>query len=61
MRTIIALAIGFYFGREIYLKHDRKKILEKEEAVKRKLKSFLSDNGMGKTEIKETVNDIVGT
>ena len=60
MRTVIALAIGFYFGREIYLKHDKQKILKKEEAIKQRLKSFLYDNGMTKSETKETVNEIVG-
>lgn len=60
MRVVIALAIGFYLGREIYLKHDKKKVIEKEEAIKRRLKSFLTYNGMTKTESKQTVKEIVG-
>lgn len=61
MRTIITLAIGFYFGREIYLKHDKQKVMEKEEAIKQKLKSFLYDSGMTRAEAKETANEIVKT
>ena len=46
MRTVITLAIGFWLGRQNYIKYDKQTALKKEEKIKNRLKSFLEDNGL---------------
>ena len=60
MRTVITLAIGFWLGRQIYIKHDKQTALKKEEQMKNRLKSFLENNGLTKSEVKETTEEIIG-
>ena len=60
MRTVITLAIGFWLGRQIYIKYDKQTTLKKEEKIKNRLKSFLEDNGLTKSEVKETTEEIIG-
>ena len=60
MKTIITLAVGFWLGRQIYIKYDKQQAKEMEEGVKKRLQSFLKDNGLTKTEVKETTEDIIG-
>ena len=60
MRTVITLAIGFWLGRQIYIKYDKQTALKKEEQIKNRLKSFLEDNGLTKREVKETTEEIIG-
>lgn len=59
MRTVITLAVGFWLGRQIYVKYDREKVQQKEERVKSRLEAFLKENGLTRTEVKETVNEII--
>lgn len=60
MRTVITLTIGFWLGRQIYIKYDKQTALKKEEQIKNRLKSFLEDNGLTKSEVKETTEEIIG-
>jgi hypothetical protein len=60
MKTIITLAVGFWLGRQIYIKYDKEEAKKMEEGVKNRLQSFLKDNGLSKTEVKETTEDIIG-
>ena len=59
MRTVITLAVGFWLGRQIYAKYDKDKMQKKEERVKSRLEAFLKENGLTRTEVKETVNEII--
>jgi len=60
MRTAITLAIGFWLGRQIYIKYDKQTALKKKEQIKNRLKSFLEDNGLTKSEVKEITEEIIG-
>ena len=60
MKTIITLAVGFWLGRQIYIKYDKEQAKEMEEGVKKRLQSFLEENGLTKTEVKETTEEIIG-
>ena len=60
MRTIVSLAIGFWLGREIYIKYDKEEALKKEQAIKKRLKTFLEKNGLSQNEVKEETNEILG-
>jgi len=60
MKTIITLAVGFWLGRQIYIKYDKEQAKEMEEGVKKRLQSFLKENGLTKTEVKETTEEIIG-
>lgn len=60
MKTIITLAVGFWLGRQIYIKYDKEEAKKMEEGVKNRLQSFLKDNGLSKIEVKETTEDIIG-
>jgi len=60
MKTIITLAVGFWLGRQIYIKYDKEQAKEMEEGMKKRLQSFLKENGLTKTEVKETTEDIIG-
>ena len=60
MKTIITLAVGFWLGRQIYIKYDKGKAKEMEKGIKNRLQSFLKENGLGKTEVKETTEEIIG-
>jgi len=60
MKTIITLAVGFWLGRQIYIKYDKEQAKEMEESVKKRLQSFLKENGLTKTEVKETTEEIIG-
>jgi len=61
MKTVLTLALGFWLGRQIYIKYDRQTALKKEEQIKSRLKSFLEENGLTKTEVKETTTEIIGS
>lgn len=60
MKTIITLAVGFWLGRQIYIKYDKEQAKEMEEGVKKRLQSFLKENGLTKTEVKDTTEEIIG-
>lgn len=60
MKTIITLAVGFWLGRQIYIKYDKEQAKEMEEGIKKRLQSFLKENGLTKTEVKETTEEIIG-
>lgn len=58
MKTVIALAIGFWVGRQIYINYDKEEALKKEAQVKKRMKQFLEDNGLTQTEAKEQTEEI---
>lgn len=59
MRTVVTLAVGFWLGRQVYIKYDKEKVKKKEEQVKNRLETFLKQNGLTKTEVKTTLNEII--
>lgn len=61
MRTVIALAIGFWVGRQIYINFDKEEARQKEREAKKRLKKFLEENGLTVSEAKEQTNEILGT
>ena len=52
MRTVISLAVGFWLGRQIYLKYSKEEALQKERRLKERLKKLLEDTGLSKSEAK---------
>ena len=59
MKTIIALAVGFWIGRQIYIHFDKEEARKKEAAVKRRLKKFLEENGLTGKEAGQQSEEIV--
>jgi hypothetical protein len=59
MRTVVTLAVGFWLGRQIYVRYDREKVKKKEEQVKSRLEAFLKENGLNRTQVQETVKEII--
>ena len=59
MRTVVTLAVGFWLGRQIYVRYDREKVKKKEEQVKSRLEAFLKENGLNRTQVQATVKDII--
>lgn len=41
MKTVVALSIGFWLGREVYLNYDRNAMLKKEAALKKRIADLL--------------------
>lgn len=60
MRTILSLAVGFWLGRQIYIQYDKEEALKKEKVVKDRLRKFLEENGLTKSEAKEQTSDLLG-
>ena len=60
MKIVIALGVGFYLGRLIYINQDKKEARKNEEAIKERLTHFLSTNGFTKKELKTTTEKIIG-
>ena len=58
MKTVAALAIGFWLGRQLYINYDRQQAIQKEAAVKRRLKNALGDLGISKAEIEQTIREV---
>ncbi|UII32177.1 hypothetical protein LVD17_28230 [Fulvivirga ulvae] len=58
MKTIAALAVGFWLGRQGYINYDRQQALEKEAIMKRKVKKMLEEMGLSKSDITEKVKQI---
>ena len=61
MRTVIALAIGFWVGRQIYINFDKEEARQKEKEAKKRLNQFLEENGLTVKEAKAQANEILGT
>lgn len=59
MRTVVTLAVGFWLGRQIYVRYDREKVKKKEEQVKSRLEAFLKENGLNRTQVQATVKEII--
>ncbi len=59
MRTVISLAVGFWLGRQIYLKYSKEEALQKERRLKERLKKVLEDTGLSKSEAKEQTSNIL--
>ncbi len=60
MRTVIALAIGFWVARHIYLNYEQQ-ALRKEDEVKRRLKNYLEGSGFSAAEAGTEADKIIGT
>lgn len=60
MRTVIALAIGFWVGRQIYINYDKEEARIKEAKAKKRLKQFLEENGLTQSEAHEQSDEILG-
>jgi len=58
-RTVIALAVGFWLARQIYINKDKAEARKKEAQIKQKLSSFLRENRLTKTELKATTDEIM--
>ena len=58
MKTVAALAVGFWLGRQLYINYDRQQAIQREAAVKRRLKNVLADFGISKTEIEQTIREV---
>ena len=58
MKTILALAVGFWIGREVYIRYDRQIVLDKEKQLKDKMKNLLKDGGWSTTEINQTLEEL---
>ncbi|MBL6444681.1 hypothetical protein JMN32_00065 [Fulvivirga sp. 29W222] len=58
MKTIAALAVGFWLGRQMYINYDRQQALEKEAGMKRKVKMMFEEMGLSKSDITEKVQQI---
>ncbi|MBQ21677.1 MAG: hypothetical protein CMD31_13060 [Flavobacteriales bacterium] len=59
MRTVVTLAVGFWLGRQLYVRYDREKVKKKQERVKSRLEAFLKENGLNQTQVEETVKEII--
>ncbi len=51
MRTIMSLAVGFWLGRQLYIRYDQQEALEKERILKRKLQDLLKKHGVSDLEV----------
>jgi alkanesulfonate monooxygenase SsuD/methylene tetrahydromethanopterin reductase-like flavin-dependent oxidoreductase (luciferase family) len=58
-RTVITLAVRFWLARHIYINQDKKEARKKEAQIKQKLSNFLMQNGLTKTELRNTINEIM--
>lgn len=61
MRTILSLAVGFWLGRQLYIRYDKTEALEKEKAIREKLKTFLEEHGFTRSEAKAQANTLIKT
>ena len=59
VRTVITLAVGFWLGRQLYINYDKAEAKKKEAQIKRRLGNFLKENGLTKTALKETTDEIM--
>lgn len=41
MRTLLTLGVGFWLGRQLYIRHDQRTALKKEAQLKARLHQFL--------------------
>jgi hypothetical protein len=48
MKTVIALAIGIWLGRQLYLNYDVVRNVKKEERLRKRVTDLLTGNGIGK-------------
>ena len=60
MKTVLAISIGFFIARQIYINMDKSEARKKEKAVEKKLKDFLTEKGLSPKEIKQQSKEILG-
>ena len=58
MRTILALAIGFWISRQLYLNYDKKKSQKREIQIRKQLLRLLKEQGMNEAEIESVINSV---
>ena len=61
MRTVIALAIGFWVGRQVYINYDKEEARKKEAQAKKRMQKFLEENGLTRIEASEQSDEILKT
>ena len=60
MKTVITLAVGFWIGRSVYIHYDRQTALKKEQAIKKRLKSVLTQYGLSNAQVNKKTREIIG-
>lgn len=53
MRTILALAVGFWIARTLYINFDKEQTRKKQATIKKRLTAFLEENGLSPGEAVE--------
>lgn len=61
MRTVLALAVGFWIARKIYIGYDKQQALEKEAQVKKRIRQFLEDQGLTVKEAEKEAKTMFGS
>lgn len=61
MKTILALAVGFFAGRQIYISYDKKEAENKEKAIKDRLKGFFQENGFTPQEATQQSDELISS
>ena len=59
MRTLIALAVGFWMARQYYIHFDKKQAHLKAAGIKKRLKQFFLDDGMPPSEAEAQAEEIL--
>ena len=60
MKTILTLGVGFWLGRELYLKYDKKATYRKRQQISKRLEVFLKSNGFNEQQQKVYSKEIIG-
>ncbi len=59
MKTVLALAVGFFAGRQIYIKYDKDEATKKEKAIKDRVNQFLKENGLTAKEANDQTDELI--
>ena len=60
MKTVLTLGVGFWLGREIYLRYDKKATQKKQQQIKRRLETFLRRTDFNESEREGFSKEIMG-
>jgi len=59
MKSILSLAIGFWIGRQIYLKYDKEMQAGKINRIENRLKSHFIENGFSKEQATQKAAQLI--
>ena len=59
IRTVLALGVGFWLARQIYINQDKNEARKKEAQIKNRINNLLKEYGLTKTEMKEATQEIM--